>query len=185
MLPQGRREYSLQRSLMKVTGSDLMKLLRMITTLSIIHNPTFWVAHDAYLSSRFKLLQVLEKYTLLGAIVRQYERSKPGITVNVKAYRDRKAKLRFAATYTDKEPLTTSTSTTSTHLTSPDSNSTLASAGASSPQRGPDGRFVGEFCIWNLFPTMCQAHVYSCRHLDALLDDVWPRDQREGRVRPS
>ena len=51
---------------MKVTGSDLMKLLRMITTLSIIHNPTFWVAHDAYLSSRFKLLQVLEKYTLLG-----------------------------------------------------------------------------------------------------------------------
>ena len=41
---------------MKVTGSDLMKLLRMITTLSIIHNPTFWVAHDAYLSSRFKLL---------------------------------------------------------------------------------------------------------------------------------
>ena len=52
---------------MKVTGSDLMKLLRMITTLSIIHNPTFWVAHDAYLSSRFKLLQVLEKYTLLGA----------------------------------------------------------------------------------------------------------------------
>ena len=78
---------------MKVTGSDLMKLLRMITTLSIIHNPTFWVAHDAYLSSRFKLLQVLEKYTLLGAIVRQYERSKPGMTVNVKAYRDRKAKL--------------------------------------------------------------------------------------------
>ena len=105
MLPQGRREYSLQRSLMKVTGSDLMKLLRMITTLSIIHNPTFWVAHDAYLSSRFKLLQVLEKYTLLGAIVRQYERSKPGITINVKAYRDRKAKLRFAATYWDKEPL--------------------------------------------------------------------------------
>ena len=52
---------------MKVTGSDLMKLLRMITTLSIIHTPTFWVAHDAYLSSRFKLLQVLEKYTLLGA----------------------------------------------------------------------------------------------------------------------
>ena len=52
MLPQGRREYSLQRSLMKVTGSDLMKLLRMITTLSIIHNPTFWVAHDAYLSSQ-------------------------------------------------------------------------------------------------------------------------------------
>ena len=47
MLPQGRREYSLQRSLMKVTGSDLMKLLRMITTLSIIHNPTFWVAHAA------------------------------------------------------------------------------------------------------------------------------------------
>ena len=61
---------------MKVTGSDLMKLLRMVTTLSIIHNPTFWVAHDAYLSSRFKLLQVLEKYTLLGAIVRQYEKSK-------------------------------------------------------------------------------------------------------------
>ena len=58
-----------------------MKLLRMITTLSIIHNPTFWVAHDAYLSSRFKLLQVLEKYTLLGAIVRQYEKSKPGVTV--------------------------------------------------------------------------------------------------------
>ena len=78
MLPQGRREYALQRSLMKVTGSDLMKLLRMITTLSIIHNPTFWVAHDAYLSSRFKLLRVLEKYTLLGAIVRQYGRSKPG-----------------------------------------------------------------------------------------------------------
>ena len=100
---------------MKVTGSDLMKLLRMITTLSIIHNPTFWVAHDAYLSSRFKLLQVLEKYTLLGAIVRQYERSKPGMTVNVKAYRDRKAKLRFAATYTDKESQTTSTSTTSTY----------------------------------------------------------------------
>ena len=96
MLPQGRREYALQCSLMKVTGSDLMKLLRMITTLSIIHNPTFWVAHDAYLSSRFKLLQVLEKYTLLGAIVRQYERSKPGVTVHVQAYRDRRAKLRFA-----------------------------------------------------------------------------------------
>ena len=142
MLPQGRREYSLQRSLMKVTGSDLMKLLRMITTLSIIHNPTFWVAHDAYLSSRFKLLQVLEKYTLLGAIVRQYERSKPGMSVNVKAYRDRKAKLRFAATYTDKEPQTTSTSTTSTQSNSPESNSMLASAVASSPQRGPDGRFI-------------------------------------------
>ena len=99
-----------------------MKLLRMITTLTIIHNPTFWVAHDAYLSSRFKLLQVLEKYTLLGAIVRQYERSKPGMTVDVKAYRDRKAKLRFAATYTDKEPQTTSTSTTSTQVNSPESN---------------------------------------------------------------
>ena len=36
MLPQGRREYALQRSLMKVTGSDLMKLLRMVTTLSIV-----------------------------------------------------------------------------------------------------------------------------------------------------
>ena len=75
MLPQGRREYSLQRSLMKVTGSDLMKLLRMITTLSIIHNPTFWVAHDAYLSSRFKLLQVLEKCLASSSMQRIWDRT--------------------------------------------------------------------------------------------------------------
>ena len=70
---------------MKVTGSDLMKLLLMIKTLTIINNPTFWVAHDAYLSSRFQLLQILEKHTLLGPIVRQFEKSRTGLRVRVKA----------------------------------------------------------------------------------------------------
>ena len=95
---------------MKVTGSDLMELLLMIKTLTIINNPTFWVAHDAYLSSRFQLLQILEKHTLLGPIVRQFEKSRPGLRVRVKALRDRRAKLRFAATYTDKEASATGTS---------------------------------------------------------------------------
>ena len=113
LLNDDRREYSMHGTLMKVTGSDLMRLLLMVKTLTIIHNPTFWVAHDAYLASRLKLLQVLEKNTLLGPIVKHFGNSKPGLRVKVKAYRDRRAKLRFTATYTDKEPPSTASTSTS------------------------------------------------------------------------